>query len=408
MKVTMVIPSYWGRKRSEETREADSIYDHPTPLDEEGTLGRALKSISILKNKDFNLVILGVSTAQDIQEEVEARISSIVKHSAPEVETLFFSYSHLAKIHQQLTQHNKEQFIPLLQLDGYSNIRNLCLFTAHLLDSEVAVLIDDDEIFEDPLFMEKALEFIGKKHKGIDVLAVAGYYINPDNDFLINKKIPPWMTQWNKIDCMNRAFKKVIGQGPRLKETPFVFGGNAVIHRDLFLEVPFDPSITRGEDIDFLINARMFGFKFFLDNQLSIKHDAPPKPHPEWRKAREDIFRFVFEKRKLETQEPIPGMKKITAEDLDIYPGEFLREDLEDRIFLSNNMLAMDYLAEGDKRGAMECKRNISLAMTTPPPETNPFQNLLQLQKTWKNLMEYFSSKKVRQEACNQLSYPIE
>jgi hypothetical protein len=408
MKVTMVIPSYWGRKKLEGRKDTDSIYDHPTPLDEEGTLGRALKSISILKNKDFNLVILGVSTAQDIQEEVEAKITSIVKESAPETETLLFSYSQLAKIHQELTQHDKEQFIPIFQLDGYSNIRNLCLFAAHLLGSDVAVLIDDDEIFEDSLFMEKALECIGKKHKGHDVLAVAGYYINPDNDFLINKDIPPWMTHWNKIECMNRAFKEVIGQEPRLKETTFVFGGNAVIHRDLFMHVPFDPSITRGEDIDFLINARMFGFKFFLDNQLAIKHDAPPKPHPEWRNLREDIYRFVFEKKKLDTQEPLPGMEKITAEHLGTYPGEFLGDDLDERIFRSNVMLALDYLSEGDKRGAMECMKNIHLARITPPPESNPFQNLLKLQKTWENLMEHFSSEKVRQEACVQLDYPTE
>ncbi len=407
MKVTMVIPSYWDRKKSEGRKDTDSVYDHPTPLDEEGTLGRALKSISILKNKDFSLVILGASTARDIRQEVEARISSIVKDSAPETETLLFSYSHLAVIHQYFTQHNKGQFIPLLQLDGYSNIRNLCLFSAHLLGSEVAVLIDDDEIFEDSLFMDKALEFIGKKHEGHDVLAVAGYYINPDNDYLINKDIPPWMTHWNKIDCMNRAFKEVIGREPRIKETPFVFGGNAVIHRDLFMRIPFDPSITRGEDIDFLINTRMFGFKFFLDNQLSIKHDAPPKPHPEWRKVREDIYRFVFEKKKLATQEPLPDMDKITAEDLGIYPGEFLREDLEERILRSNVMLAIDYLSEGDKRGAMECMKNIRLARTTPPPESNPFQDLLRLQKSWENLMEHFSSEKVRQEVCVQLNFPV-
>lgn len=408
MKVTMVIPSYWRRKKAEGRKETDSVYDHPTPLDGKGTLGRALESVSILKNKDFNLVVLGVSTAQDTQEKVESRLSSIMKNSAQGVETLFFSYSHLDQVHQNLTQHKKEEFIPLLQLDGYSNIRNLCLFSAHLLGSEAAVLIDDDEIFEDPLFMEKALEYIGKKHEGDAVLAVAGYYINPDNDFLINKDIPPWMTHWNKIGCMNRAFKEVIEKGPRLKETPFVFGGNAVIHRDLFMQVPFDPGITRGEDIDYLINARMFGFKFFLDNQLSIKHDAPPKTHPEWLKVREDIYRFMYEKKKLETQESIPHMVNVTAEDLGIYPGEFLRDDLDDRIFRSNIMLAMDYLGDGDKRGAVECMKNISLTQSTPPSEINPFQNLIQLQKGWKSLMDHFSSKKVRQEVCRQICFPAE
>ncbi len=407
MKVTMIIPSYWGRKSSEGWRETDDVYDHPTPLDEKGTLGRILKSLSILEREDFNLVILGVSVAQDIRGEVESKISSILKESAAKVNTIFFSYSHLHKIHEHLTIRGQNKFRPLLRLSGYSNVRNLCLFAAHVLGSEAAVLIDDDEIFEDPQFMEKALEFIGKKIQGDKVLAIAGYYINPDNDFLINKEIAPWMTYWNKIDSMNRAFKEIIGEPPRLKETPFVFGGNMVVHRDLFTYVPFDPSVPRGEDIDYLINARMFGFKFYLDNELSIRHDAPPKTHPTWRKVREDILRFVFEKSKLDAQEPVPGLKRITAEDLDPFPGEFLREDLQDRIFHSNVMLAVDYLRQGDKRAAMECMNNISLAKTKAAPETNPFQNLIKLQKTWKDLMGYFSSEKIRQEVGEILNLPL-
>ncbi len=69
---------------------------------------------------------------------------------------------------------------------------------------------------------------------------------------------------------MNEAFGKIIGSDPRLKETPFVFGGNMVIHRDLFTVVPFDPEVTRGEDIDFLINAKMFGFKLLSDEYLAL------------------------------------------------------------------------------------------------------------------------------------------
>ena len=55
MKVTMVIPSYWGRKKEEGRKQSDSIYDHPTPLDEEGTLGRLLDSISLLKDAEGNV-----------------------------------------------------------------------------------------------------------------------------------------------------------------------------------------------------------------------------------------------------------------------------------------------------------------------------------------------------------------
>jgi hypothetical protein len=399
MKVTMVIPSYWGRKKKEGKKGTDTIYDHPTPLDEEGTLGRLLDSISVIKNKNFRLVILGVATASDIQEEVENKITSIIKDRAKDVETLLFSYSHLSNIQQFLSKKKMGEIAPLLQLDGYSNVRNLCTFVPHLIGSTIAILIDDDEIFEDPDFMDLALEFIGKEKHGDRILAVAGYYINPDDNFLLNREISPWMTYWNKIDCMNRAFNEIIAEEPRLKVTPFAFGGNLVLHKDLFTRIPFDPSVPRGEDIDFLINARMFGFKTYLDNQLSIKHDAPPKTSPKWEQVREDVFRFVFEKKKLEGQEGYPGLHPLHAAELDPYPGEFLKDDLEEKIYRSNQMLALDYLGTGDIQGAKECMRNIYLAKTQADSDENPYYNLLRLQTDWETLMDFFSSEKVAGEA---------
>ncbi len=395
----MVIPSYWGRKKEEGRRKTDTIYDHPTPLDEEGTLGRLLDSISTIKNKNFRLVILGVATAQDIQKDAEAKITSIIEDRTMDVETHLFSYSQLTKIHQYLSQEKKKDMASLLQLNGYSDVRNLCTFVPHLLGSEIAVLIDDDEIFEDPDFMDKALEFIGQEKHGDRILAVAGYYINPDDDFLLNRGILSWMTYWNKIDCMNRAFQQIIAEDPRLKVTPFAFGGNLVLHKDLFTRIPFDPAVRRGEDIDFLMNARMFGFKTYLDNQLAIKHKAPPKTSPQWEQVREDISRFVFEKKKLEGQEGYPGLHHLQASELDPYPGEFLKDDLEEKIYRSNQMLALDYLSIGDTQGAVECMKNIHLAKIQIDSEENPYYNLLRLQTDWEQLMAFFSSKAVAGEA---------
>jgi len=408
MKATMVIPSYWGRKTSDRWRKSDDVYDHPTPLDEEGTLLRLLKSLEILKNKQFNLVILGVAAAEDIRDEVEGKLAALIKQIPPEVETFLFSYSGLSKIYDFLKQNNREAFIPLLKLGGYSNVRNLCTFLPHLLGSEVAVLIDDDEVFEDELFMNKAFDFIGQRRDNEKILAKAGYYINPDNDFLLNRQIDPWMTHWNKIDCMNRAFNQIISQEPRLKPTPFAFGGNLVIHRELFSRIPFDPSVPRGEDIDFLINARMFGYQVYLDNQLSIKHLAPSKSSPTWVRVREDVVRFIFEKNKLDTQEDTPGMERISAEELDPYPGEFLKANLEERIFRSNQMLAIDYLSRNDHESALECMNNIFIARTMAAAKKNPFQGLRILQKNWEKLMDFFSSDKTAKEACDLIQFPRE
>jgi hypothetical protein len=270
------------------------------------------------------------------------------------------------------------------------------MFVPHILGSDAALLIDDDEVFEDPDFMSKAKEFAGRGIGGRPAGAVAGFYLQADGDYRVKKEIRPWMKYWDQYERMNDAFDEIIGTQPRLKETPFVFGGNIVIHRDLFSKVPFDPKVPRGEDIDFLINAKMFGFLFFLDNQLSIKHLPPPKTHPVWMRLREDIYRFVYERAKIESQKEMGGMTKVHPEEFDPYPGCFLKRDLEGKIEKSCALLSEEYLARGDKKGSEEALKNIELAKTDAVPKFDPFQNLCNLQNRWEELMEFTSKKEIQ------------
>ena len=398
MKVTTVIPSYWARESEVGWKEGDAIYDHPTSLDSEGTLLRAIQSIKKLEDKDFQLVIIAVATAEDIETQVEKKVANIIKSSNPGVEVLLFGHSHLKQIHELLISEGKKEDIFLLQLQGYSDIRNLCMFIPHILGSEAAVLIDDDEVFEDREFMSKTKEFIGKNIEGKIINAVAGYYLQPDGDYHVKKPFRPWMKYWDQYDRMNEAFDMVIGTEPRLKETPFVFGGNMVIHRNLFTVVPFDPDVPRGEDIDFLINAKMFGFHFFLDNQLSIKHLPPPKAHPTWIQLREDIYRFIYERAKIEHQKEVQGMTRVYADDFDPYPGCFLKADLEEKIEQACKLLSGEYLAQGDKQGSEEALNNILIARTDAVPKCDPFQNLCKLQKRWQDLMRFTRHEEIRSQ----------
>ncbi|MCK4475646.1 MAG: hypothetical protein KAU16_02870 [Methanophagales archaeon] len=396
MKLTLVIPSYWARESEVGWKEGDTIYDHPTPLDNEGTLLRAIQSIEKLGDKDFQLVIIAVATAEDIEPQVEKKIANIIKSSNQGVEVLLFGRSHLTQIHNLLVSGGKREYTDLLQLRGYSDIRNLCMFVPHILGSEVAVLIDDDEVFEDPEFMLKAKEFIGRSIGGRTVNAVAGYYLQPDGDYHVKKPFRPWMKYWDQYDRMNEVFDKVIGTEPRLKETPFVFGGNMVVHRNLFTTVPFDPGVTRGEDIDFLINAKMFGFPFFLDNQLSIKHLPPPKTHPVWRSLREDLYRFIYERAKINNQKEVKGMTRVYPDEFDPYPGCFLKPDLETKIEKSSKLLSEEYLAQGDREASEEVLKNIVLAKTDAVPKFDPFQKLCVLQRRWQELMLFTSQEEIR------------
>ena len=74
MRKTMVIPTYWCRNSNEEWQEGDGVFDHPTPLDKNGTLKRTLESMKILSDRDFKLVILVCPTTDEIEEEVMEKV----------------------------------------------------------------------------------------------------------------------------------------------------------------------------------------------------------------------------------------------------------------------------------------------------------------------------------------------
>ena len=148
MKATMVIPSYWSRESLKERGIDDEIYDHPTPLDKEGTLLRTLQSIQILKAKDFQLVVIAVPTSDDIEQKVSGKIEEIVHSASSGMETFVFGPMQLKMIHEILVSNGKDEFIDLLSLKGYSNIRNLCLFLPHLLVSGNGLVKGAQRVFQ--------------------------------------------------------------------------------------------------------------------------------------------------------------------------------------------------------------------------------------------------------------------
>jgi hypothetical protein len=102
MNVTMVIPSYWSGEKKENV-----IYDHPTSLDSEGTLLRAIQSIEVLIDKDFKLLILAVADVEAIEPQVENKVADIVKSASADV--LLFGPS-------KLKQTSIATFLPLCRL----------------------------------------------------------------------------------------------------------------------------------------------------------------------------------------------------------------------------------------------------------------------------------------------------
>lgn len=403
LETTMVIPTYWGREQGN-IQTDDLTYDHPTPLDAEGTLFRCLHSIGNLKHKDFTLVVIACATAPDIAEAVDDKVRKIISRAGLDLEVLLFGSTALSKMNKVVKTDTGEDYSDLINLAGYSPVRNMCLFAGHIRDSDITVFIDDDEVFEDTEFVAKTRKHIGTTVDGETVLAVAGYYLQPNGSYLLSPQPEPWMTAWNNAEMMNRGFRKIIGTPPRLKATPFVFGGNMVIHRSLGEAIPFDPSVPRGEDIDYLMNVRMFGHKFFLDNEMAIKHLPPPNTNPRWLQIRKDLYRFAFERAKIDSQEKFPDMTRIAAEDFDPYPGAFLKSDLEDRAKSASRLLAGQYEREGNEIDRKQALANITIADSGLIPEKNPFRSYCELKARWRKMMKRTSEAPLRSRLRQVLS----
>jgi len=251
-----------------------------------------------------------------------------------------------------------------LHLDNYAAVRNMCALAGILNASRYTIFIDDDEVFEDPQFLEKIEADMEIAVQGRRIQALAGYYLQPDTYRLDESKVPDWRRPyWNNAAVMNQAFDTFIGREPRLKRTPFVFGGNMTLELDVLKKVPFDPKITRGEDIDYLLNLAMNDIPFYLDNKLAVTHLPPPSHQPDWKKLREDAVRFMYERKKVRDS-------GLPLELLQPYPGLFLGDDLEERIIRTNRLLQERYRAEGDQLGQDECEKTISLI------EENPWESL--------------------------------
>jgi glycosyltransferase involved in cell wall biosynthesis len=318
---------------------------------------RAMESLRILEGQDFTLII--PVCFDHIGGDKEGSFSEMDKLLRKELRNLdlqralIFSSQHLEQLRGYFEQRNFRNFYSLIDLKGFSKIRNTGLLLAQALSMDVVIFIDNDEIIEDPNFLMVACEYLNRKWKGKVVSGKGGFYINPDGTILLPPQRLWWRFLWNKTKWMNRVWERILSSEDRLVQPPMLLGGNLVLHRDLFRHVPFDPYISRGEDTDYLINASQLGFSLFFDKELRIKHLHPERTEVYFlEELRGDIERFLYEREKVEVASNI---------DLDPYPGHFLRWTLYPKTIITSLFLSLDYLGKKEWKRAKECLSNINL-----------------------------------------------
>lgn len=360
MRVLIETPTYWKKGKKV------PVFDHPIPLSTDGWLSRYLKNIT--NHPQFNLIKKIVLFPAPSIVEVENKVKKISKGFD---KTEVFSLETLKMIRNTLKEHNfSKEFLKTIHSDSYSCVRNIGLIKGALEKADLLILLDDDEILLDKNFITKALEindFDGK----------TGYYTSKGKHYLHVSKPPNWALKWQKTELIAETTQKYIASNERFTKTSIALGGCMVITKKLYQNVCFDPYIPRGEDLDFLINSKHANYNFVFDEELSVEHMPPQGKKYFWPKFKGDIHRFIYQRQKIKDL-------GIPVKDLNPYPGDFLKEDLEERIMYTAKNFEKDVLKKKDDQLVMNTKTEIKRAKKYAEENRKKYLSYL---SEWKRMM---------------------
>ncbi len=395
-KIAITAPTFWGPPTDKFFEDTDQIYDHPIAIDQEGCLGRFLDTMDIIEG-DYDVVLVSASSSSKWEEEVDDRVKKDIDENAGGYGSYHLTYDRFRRLREFVAEKGSDDMLEPLSMYGYSEVRNMCMVACHILGYEIVISSDDDVVFDDPDYLKKAQEYIGSNvgKTGEEARVVCGPYYTEDGTINYAGRPPTWMAYWNNAEAMNEAFDRYIFSEPRLNESSYVVMGNIVLHRDFFSMVPLDPGCHRGEDMDWLINSRIFGFRFYMDSELRVQHHPPPRGFPLWKLVRLDIERFTYDRKKIRQMEKELG---IPTEYFDPWPGQFLKSDLEERIYRTNMMLSNHYLSEDKNDDARGCLDNIFYGLHEYEPG-DPLKSIRSFQSDWEKLMGFIEEN--REELCD-------
>ena len=321
----VVIPTYWATDPSQ-----PGVYDHATSIDEPlPELARCLDSLDDVRGV-MRTVILVVAPPS-AQAAARARINAIVRdHEGLSPYVVGAPEARLIAAHI-------ESLCPGIggepvSLRGYGAIRNLGLAVCAMLGHDVAVFMDDDEVALSPDFLVDAVFGLGHlTRQDLKILAKTGHFVDAEGSHLADGgKRRFWERWWSKREEFNEWMSSALA-GTRICRSNYVCGGCLAIHASAFSQVPFDPWITRGEDLDYLFNLRLSGLEMWFDNKWYVRH-LPPATPDEPNRVLQDIYRWLYERAKLAFCSQRQELRQVTPASLMPYPGRWISPEVEERI----------------------------------------------------------------------------
>jgi len=328
MNPVIVIPTFAQARRKRKNSSVTTVYDHATPLTSRGELPRCLESLR--KVEGLGQIIVLVVSEPDVAGQAADKVQSIVD-GFPDMSIAVIGESELSLIWQRMDEVGAGGYVHEINLQGYAAMRNVGLLLASVLGFDAVVFLDDDAVVEDPDFLKHAVYGLGKfTRKGIPIIAKSGYYLNKEGSYLSMSQNKWYNHFWQQGKAFNAWIYKAM-RGPRLSRSNHVCGGCFVLHREAFRRVAFDPWIVRGEDLDYMLDLRMYGSDIWFDNKWWMRH-LPPDTKSEGARFRQDIYRWLYEYRKMEYSRTQIDLLQVKPASLEPYPGPFLEPNIGRRI----------------------------------------------------------------------------
>ncbi len=370
MKKAIVLPVYLKVKNIEELLSSEAIF----------STQRAVQSLNILNDQDFTLILPVSLDLQWKDNDLLLGMENALKKEIKPLrikKTLLFSSARLEGLRAYLKKKNFKEFSSMIDLQGFSKIRNTGLLLSQALSIEMVVFMDNDEVIEDPDYLRTASEYLNQRFDGKWISGKGGFYLNPDGSILLPPRRLWWDIVWDKTRWMNQTYQEILKSKERLVPTPMLLGGNLVLHCRLFRKIPFDPFIPRGEDTDYLINANQLGFFILFDSKLRIKHLHPDRTGTYYdEELKGDVERFLYERHKI---------KRGLNLNLDPYPGYFLKWTLYPKAILTTLLLTLDYLLKRDWKKA---GGSFSILKRIFQKKEDRWLNYLRFRDDWERVMD--------------------
>ncbi len=333
MNPVIIIPTYICASGEHAGTGVLDTYDHMTPIDRPGKLGRCLGSLRGL-DPSADVVILVVSE-RGCEDRAVAKVRDEAAGFADDLNITVLGHREESALHTRMVQLGAGDFVDGISLTSYGAIKNLGLIYAASMGYTEAIFIGDDEIVEEPAFVEKACYGLGMlTQSGVPILIKSGYYLDRRGSYRARARRKWYDRFWNQHRGFNTWIDNAM-TGPRISPSNTACGGCLALHREAFRRVSFDPWIPRGEGLDFLLNVRMYGSEIWFDNAWSLRRIPPKISKREAIRFSQDIYRWLYENRKLEFSRTQIDLLQVPTSSLMPYPGPFLESSIGFNIFMT-------------------------------------------------------------------------